>query len=181
MKRKLLGTTLLLLFVLSTTAFGQIKIGYMNTQEVLSQMPQRSDIEQQLNTFIQNKRQELQQRTAAFQDSVAAYQQNKSSMSEAQIQQEEQQLSQMEQSLNQYQQSLQQQIQQRRGALLQPLYDKMNEAISTVAENKNLDFVLNEATSTGENLIYYSSSKQLDITQEVLQLIKDTSDSSAKN
>jgi hypothetical protein len=47
-----------------------------------------------------------------------------------------------------------------------------------VAKARDLDFVLNEATSTGENVIYYSASQKLNITDDVLQKIKETS---AKN
>ncbi|MDZ7682423.1 MAG: OmpH family outer membrane protein [Fodinibius sp.] len=92
MFKKLGSLLLLLLFVASSTAFGQLKIGYMNTQEVLSQMPERSSVQQQLNSFIKQKREELQQRTTAFQDSVADYQQNRANMSQSQIQQKEQRL-----------------------------------------------------------------------------------------
>lgn len=176
MFRKLASTFFLFLFVLSASAFGQLKIGYLNTQEVLSQMPQRSSVEQELNSFVQQKRQELQQRTMAFQDSVAAYQQNQASMSDAQAQQTEQKLAQQQNSIRQYQQNVQQQIQQRRVTLLQPLYNTMNEAISTVAEDQSLDFVLNEATSSGENVVFYSASEKMDITEEVLSHINETSE-----
>lgn len=178
MFRKIVSSFFLLLFVLSISAYGQLNVGYLNTQEVLSQMPQRSSVEQELNGFIQQKRQELQQRTMAFQDSVTAYEQNRASMSEAQIQQEERQLSQLQNSLRQFQQNVQQQISQRRSTLLQPLYEKMNQAIENVAESQNLDFVLNKTTSTGDNVIYYSARERSDITQEVLQRINETS---AKN
>lgn len=178
MLKKLGSSFLLLLFVLSVSAYGQVNIGYMNAQEVLNQMPQRSNVEQQLNSFIQEKRQELQQRTAAFQDSVADYQQNKASLSEAKAKQVEQSLARKEASIRQFQQQLQQQIQQRRAELLQPLYEKMEKTIATVAENNDLDFVLNEATSMGENVVYYSSTDKLNITQEVIQQINGTS---AKN
>lgn len=171
MFKKLGSLILLFLFLTSASAFGQVKIGYMNSQEVLSQMPERSDVEQELNSFVQQKRQELEDRTAAFQDSVATIQQNQGDLSEAQ----QQQLAQMEASLQQFQQSLQQQVQQRRSQLLQPLYEKMDQAIATVAENNDLDFVINEATSTGENVIYYSASQELNITEEVLQQINETS------
>lgn len=175
MFKKLGSLFLLFLFVSSVSAFGQVKIGYMNSQEVLDQMPERSEVEQDLNNFIQQKRQELQERTAAFQDTVATIQQNQEDLTEAQ----QQQLAQMEASLQQFQQNIQQQIQEHRSQLLQPLYEKMDEAIATVAESKDLDFVINEATNTGENVIYYSESQELNITEEVLQQINETS--SAQN
>lgn len=175
MVKKIGSIFFLLLFVVNVTAFAQLEIGFMNAQEVLSQMPERSSVEQKLNDFIQQKRLQLQQRTTAFQDSVAEYQQNKASMSQAQITQEEQQLTKLETQLRQFQQNIQQQIQQRRSSLLQPLYQKMDQAIATVAENRNLDFVINEATSSGEQIIYYAASEQLNITDEVLKQINETS------
>ncbi len=175
MFRKLLTTFFLLLFVGSATAYGQLSVGFMNPQEVLSQMPERSEVEQKLNTFIETKRSEFQQRTAAFQDSVAAFQQNQSSMSQGQAQQEQQKLAKMESSLQQFQQSIQSQIQQRRSALLKPLYDRMDQAIAAVAEERGLDFVLNETTSAGENIIFYSADSTLNITDEVLKRVQETS------
>jgi Skp family chaperone for outer membrane proteins len=176
MFRKLASLFFLFLFVVSTTAFGQLNIGYLNTQEVLSQMPERSQVEQELNNFIQEKRQELQQRTTEFQDAVAEFQQNQANMSDAEIQKREKQLAQMETEMTQFQQGLQQQIQQRRATLLEPLYNTMNEAISTVAERNDLDFVINEATSGGENVVYYAASEKMNITEQVLQYINETSD-----
>lgn len=176
MFRKLASLFVLFLFVLSTSAFGQLNIGYLNAQEVMSQMPERSQVEQELNNFIQQKRTELQERTTEFQDAVAEFQQNQENMSESQIQKKQKQLSQMETEMTQFQQGLQQQIQQRRAKLLQPLYNRMNEAISTVAEKNNLDFVINEATSNGENVVYYAASEKMDITKQVLQHINETSD-----
>lgn len=178
MFKKILSTFFLFLFVGSVTAYGQLKIGYMNTQQVMSQLPQREAVQQKLNNFIQQKRGDLQQRTSAFQDSVAAFQQNKASMTDAQVQQAQQRLTQMESSVRQFQQDIQQQVQQRKNTLLQPIYNQMDQAISKVAKSRDLDFVINKATSTGEDIVYYASSDKLDITQDV---INEISNNSAKN
>lgn len=176
MLKKLVSTFFLLLFVVSSSAFGQLNIGYLNTQEVLNEMPGRAEVESQLNEFVQSKQQELEQRTISFQDSVATFQQNQENLSENEIRQGEQKLAEMEAEIQEYQQGLQQQIQQRRSSLLEPLYNKMDDAISTVAEENDLDFVLNEATGSGENVIYYAASEKLDITEQVMQYINETSD-----
>lgn len=175
MIKKLLSTTCLFLLLLSSTAFGQLKVGYMNTQEVLSNLPQRSEVEQKLKSFIETKRTALEDRVASFQEAVATYQQNRSEMSEQQIQQREQELTQQESEMRKFQQNIQSQIQKRRAKLLQPLYDAMDKAIASVAESNDLDFVLNKATNSGENLIYYSADEQLDITQKVIRRVKETS------
>ncbi|HKK46934.1 MAG TPA: OmpH family outer membrane protein [Balneolaceae bacterium] len=150
----------------------------MNTQEVMNQLPQRDAVQKKLNNFIQQKRGDLQQRTSAFQDSVAAFQKNKANMTDEQVQQEQQKLTQMESTLRQYQQNIQQQLQQRKNTLLQPIYNKMDQAISKVAKSRNLDYVINKATSSGDKIIYYASSDNMDITQEV---INQLTGNSAKN
>lgn len=175
MIRKILSTACLFLFLLSTTAYGQLKIGYMSTQEVLNEHPQRSEVEQQLDSFIKEKRGELESRIADFQNEVAEYQENQDDMTDQQIQQREQELSEQEGELQQFQQSIQGEIQQQRSQLLNPLYEDMDQAIAEVAESNDLDFVLNEATNSGDNVIYYAADQQLDITQQVIQHLNENS------
>lgn len=175
MFRKLVSSLSLFLFLITASTFGQINVGYMNTQEVLTQVPERAQVEKQMNDFIESKREEFQQQTKSFQDAVAEYQQNQANMSEAEREKQEQQLAQREQELNQFQQQIQQQIQQQRQKLLQPIYDRIDKAITAVAEEMNLDFVLNEATNTGEEVIFYASDGKLNITQQVLERVKNQS------
>src|SRR5699024_8389597 len=98
-----------------------------------------------------------------------------SSISQQQLTQEQQELSQMEESLRQYQMMIRSQIQQKRTSLLKPLYDKMDQAMAAVAEKKNLDFILNKTTNTGEMIIFYSGNESLNVTEDVIQYIKNNS------
>ncbi|HLR31239.1 MAG TPA: OmpH family outer membrane protein [Fodinibius sp.] len=175
MIKKLLSTAALFLFLSGTAVYGQLKIGYMNTQQVLNDLPQRSEVEEELNSFIESKQGELEKRITSFQNEVASYQQNQDAMSEQEIQQREQELAEQETSMQEFQQNLQTQIQERRAQLLEPLYSAMDQAIAEVAESNDLDFVLNQATNNGENVIYYSADQQLDITQEVIQQVTESS------
>lgn len=175
MIKKILSVAALFIFLISTTVYGQLKIGYMNTQEVLNELPQRSEVEKKLNSFIESKRGELEDRITSFQDEVATYQQNQDTMSEQEIQQREQELAEQEASVQEFQQNLQSQIQEQRATLLEPLYSTMDQAIADVAESNDLDFVLNQATTSGENIIYYSADQQMDITQQVIQQAKESS------
>ena len=176
MIRKSLSTAFLLLLLVGSNVYAQqLKIGYMNTQQVLNELPRRSEVEQELSNYIESKRGELEEKIASFQDEVAQYQKNKSNMSDQQIKQREEELTQQESEMRQFQQDIQSQIQEHRATLLQPLYDAMDQAIADVADSNDLDFVLNQATANGENLIYYSADQQLNITQEVIQRVKETS------
>lgn len=182
MIRKFLGFLSILIFAAAATSAGQVavddepvKIGYMNVQEVISQMPERPAVERQLNDFIAEKRNQLQQRTASFQQAVADYQENRASMSQQQQDQREEELAQMEEELVNYQQTLQAEMQQKRTELLSPLYDRINAAIETVAQELELDFVLNEETGIGEKIVYFSSTEKLNITQRVLERVTNQS------
>ncbi len=182
MIRKFLSFLTVLIFAVAATSVGQVatddgpvRIGYMNVQEVISQMPERPGVEQQLNDFITQKRNQLQQRTASFQEAVADYQENQASMSQQQQAEREEELAQMEEELVNYQQTLQAEIQQKRTELLSPLYDRINAAIETVAQDLELDFVLNEETGIGEKIVYFSSMEQMNITQRVLERVTNQS------
>lgn len=176
MLRKLLFTTTLILMTATISVVGQdIQIGYMNPQEVINKLPELTNIQQQLNTYIQQRQSEYQKQGSDYQQALTTYQNNAASMSEEQQQQREQELTSMQQDLQELQQNIQQQIQQRQADLMSPIYDRMDKAIADVAKLHNLDFVLNEATSYGDQIIYYHGNQTLDITDEVLSHMNNDS------
>ena len=156
------------MFAVSATAQAQVQIGYMDTQEVLSQLPEREEVQTQMDAFIQKKQEELRQRATEYQDAVAEYQQNQGSMSQQQIETREKELTEMQTSLDEFNQNIRRQVQQRREELLAPIFDRIDQAISTVAESEGLDFVLNRATNAGNNILFYASDNQTDVTQAVV-------------
>lgn len=175
MTKKFLSALSLLLLTLTVTSVAQMKIGYMDVQTVLSELPEMQNIESELGSFVTQKQQQLQDRTASFQEAVADYQQNQPSMSQAQQQSREEELAEMENELRNFQQSLQVEIQQYRQKLLEPVYADIDEAIASIAESMDLDFVLNKATTRGENIVHFSSQENLNITGRVIQRIKNQS------
>lgn len=184
MYRKLTGFVSLFLFLFAALANAQVdrvEIGYVNTQEVMNELPERQQIQDQLNTFIEQKQQEFQQATTEFQNAVATYQQNQSGMTQEQITQREKELTQMEQNLTQRQQALQQEIAQKRQELLGPIYQRIDQAIQAIAQSNNLDLVLSEMTGQGSNIVYYSADSSMNITQQVIQRVNSQSQDAAGN
>ncbi len=175
MTKKFLSTLTLLLFLSTAPVAAQVNIGVLDIQKVLSEAPGMEQIQQELNTFVSQKQEELRSRTADFQDSVAQYQDNQASMSQEQRTQREEELAAMEQELQQFQQNLQTQIQQYRQQLLSPVYEDIDSAIASVAEENGLDFVLNKSTSRGEEIVRYVAENRLNITEEVIQQINSQS------
>ncbi|MCW9707764.1 OmpH family outer membrane protein [Fodinibius salsisoli] len=177
MLKRLLSTSLLfLLFIgFAGTASAQVqqdlKIGYVDPQAILSKMPEMKAVQQRLQNFMEKKQQELATKREDYQTQVTEYQQKESVISESAKQKEEERLGQLGSELQQFQAQLQQEVQQKQQELVGPLLDQINTAISTVADNMDLTYVLNTTTSQGDVIILYASDEaqqKYDITDQVM-------------
>jgi Skp family chaperone for outer membrane proteins len=63
-------------------------------------------------------------------------------------------------------------IRQRRSELMQPVIEKMNVAMEEVAQEMDLDLILNEGTSSGDLIVFYANSEQLNITNRIIEKIQ---------
>lgn len=175
MTKKFFSALTIILFLLTVHSQAQIKIGFMDVQAVMSELPEMNNVQTELEGFVTEKQQQLQDRTASFQEAVANYQENQASMSEQQQTAREEELASMESDLRTFQQSLQTEIQQYRQQLLAPIYEDIDQAIANIAEEEDLDFVLNKATMRGENIVQFSAEETLNITNSVVQRINSQS------
>lgn len=175
MVKKLLSFATLLLFLGAGSSLAQVSIGYMDTQKVMNESLEIQQVQKELEAFIQEKQQELANKTSQYQQEIAEYQQRRESMSQQQIEQREQELTTMTTDLKEFDQRIRSQIQQKRQDLLMPVLQSMNDAIAAVAKAQNLDFVINKSTNVGENILFYASANQENITQEVLNRLNSSS------
>lgn len=175
MTKKFLSAFALLMLFVTVHSQAQVRIGFMDVQSVMAELPEMENIRAKLDDYVQQKQQQLQNRTASFQEEVANYQENQASMSAQQQQSREDELATMEEELRTFQQSIQTEIQQYRQELLAPIYADIDNAIANIAEERNLDFVLNRATMRGENIVQFSAEQSLNITDEVISRISSNS------
>ncbi len=166
MKRILLSNLLILL--LSAGAFAQLKVGYMNPQKALASLPEYEAALNQVNTLITQRDGELSSDANSLQTQFTEYQQISVSLNDQQRFAEETRLDSLNQEYLKKRQSYQDEIQARRAQLLQPIIAKVNAALEAVAKELELDFVMNQQTSTGDSIIYYTSEGQKDITDLVI-------------
>jgi outer membrane protein len=141
-----------------------LKIGYVNPQEVLQDMPKYAAVQQRMQNYIKEKRQDLRQQSQSFQKEVSDYQQRQSVMSKDAKQSEQKKLGKLRANLQQAQQQAQQDIQQKQQKLINPLRTKIQNAIQTVSKKMGLSYVISAST-----LLYVSDSakKNLNITSKV--------------
>lgn len=167
MKQHFIFSALLWILLLTIEAQAQIKIGYMNPSVVLSQLDEVAIVEQQIEQLVQQRDTELMSKANQLQQDFVAYEEARSMLNEeARIIREEDLLA-RDQQLQEERENYLNEITQKRALLLQPIIEKMDQVMAEVAQEKGLDLILNEATSFGDAIVFFSA-EELNITQEVL-------------
>jgi len=150
----------------------ELKIGFVDPQTIMRSMPEMAAIERRLQNFIDRKRQEFAEKEATFRREVEEYQQKMSVISDEARRREEERLAGLNLELQEFQQNFQQEIQERQFELIEPLLNKIQGAIETVARERDFTYVLNTMTNNGDFIILYASERahrDYDITDEVMQ------------
>lgn len=164
-------TILTLLLLLPLAASAQLKVGIMNPDDVLDAMPEAAQVQTDLENFAEERQAAFQQRYQSWIEEVTAFSESVEAgqLSDAEQAAEEERLSDMQEEITNMQQNLEREIQQRQAELFNPLLVKVEDAMSEVAEELGLDFVLNKTSNTGDPIIYYASERATDITQQVIE------------
>ncbi len=165
-------TILTILFILlPLTVFGQLKVGTMNPDTVIDALPETAQVESQIQQFIQQRQAEFQDRYQVWIEDLTEYSElvEAGQLSEEEQARREGQLQERQEELNNMENRIQRQIQQRQNELFSPLLNRVDAAMSEVAEELGLEFVINKTASTGDPIVYYSSQRGVDITERVIQ------------
>ena len=167
--KQIILTTLFILVPL--TAFGQLKVGTMNPDAVLDALPETEQVESQIQQFIQERQGEFQDQYQVWIEDLTEFSEMAEAgqiSGEAQTQREEE-LQERQEELSNMESRIQRQIQQRQNELFSPLLNRVDAAMSEVAQELELEFVINQTASSGDPIVYYSSQRGVDITERVIQ------------
>ena len=171
MKRLTLLLTILLL--LPVVASAQLSVGVMSPDEVIDAMPEATQVQTQLEQFIEQRQNNFQSRYQEWISSLTEYSElmEAGALNEQQQLEHEDRLAESQEELNNMQILMEQQIQTRQAELFNPLLIKVEEAMAAVSEELGLDFVLNRTSNTGDPIVYYASERAQDITQQVIEKV----------
>ena len=157
-------TLILMVALLPLMAMAQtVKLGYINSQEVMMMMPEVNDVEKQLAEFNEKNMKYLQDMEKEIQDKYAKYEQEKDNMTDAIRRVQEEELMGLQQRLQTTYQALQQEAQKKQAELIQPLQEKLRLAIETVSKKQGLTMVYDMMSGA----ILYKSDAAIDITPAV--------------
>lgn len=133
MKRILKLTLIVAATLVASTAFGQ-KFAYINSQELIFTMPEVDSVNAKLALVEKDWVEVLETIQVEFNNKVNDYQKNLATYTDAIRQIKEQELTEINQRYDQTQQQASQDMQNQQAQLMQPVYEKANNAIQKVAK-----------------------------------------------
>ena len=162
---KFIKTASLMFALLLTVGTAQAqKFGYVNSGEILTQMPAVKQMQSNLEGFKTQLEKKAEQMLTAFQTKQrdAAQKEQQGLLSPAQKESLLKELQEKEQEILKYQQDSQQKLLEKEQELLQPILDKVNTAINDVATTDGYQFIFDLQSGV---LLYYK--EEQDVTAKV--------------
>ncbi len=144
MKKFLLGMLFLTSVIFAQQ--GALKIGYVNSETIIKELPEAKESQSKLETMLKGWQEEIEKRGQALQSKYEEYQKQANMLNESSKQVKQKELVEEEQKLNQYRQEKQQELAVQREKIMKPIQEKVFKAIEKVAKEKKLSFVFDRAT-----------------------------------
>ena len=166
MKNKLILAVVALFFAAGANAQNGLKVGYADVDYILSQLPQAKQVEADLQSHSNQLQTQIQSKYQEYQQKLAAYQQGAASMVDAVRREKEQELTDLGNRLQQFEQDAQASLQKKQNELMQPLFTQVGNAITSVSEEEGYDYVL--STGIGGVDIILFAKDGYDISDKVL-------------
>lgn len=136
----------------SSTAQTPQKIGYVDFNTLIQEMPGIDSVRINLQKYQQTLSDQLDQMRAEFENKYLDYQSNSASMSDIIKQNKEKELTDLQTRIDAFQQQAQQDLQTKQQTLLQPIVDKAKQAITDVAKELKYTYVINSI----EDVVLYA-------------------------
>ena len=151
------------LFVVSGVANAQVKIAHVSTAEVLEAMPDKASAEKKLENYYNELEKQLQAMGTEYQTKVQEYEANQATMSNLVKQSKEKEIVDIQNRIQQFQANAEQEFEGKRAELLQPILEKIQNAINAVGKEKGYTYILDTATGAA----VYIGTDAIDCTKDV--------------
>lgn len=136
-------------------AQNQLKIGYINSQELIQAMPESDSAQAKIQRHAKQLQDQMEQMQVEFNNKYENYISQADGMSDLIKQTKETELQEMNQRIQQFQSTAQDDLQNTRQKLFKPILDKANKAIADVSKENTFTYVFDVSSGA---LIYQSDS-----------------------
>jgi len=149
--------------ILSLQLHAQSKVGTVDVEYIISQMPQLEQIGNDIKTYETELEGQLKNKLSSYQTLIDAYKKGEATYTEVDKKSKQNEIITLEQDLQKFKKNAASLIQIRQNELINPLYQLVGEAINTIATEEKFSQVL-----TSNNTIAYLD-PAFDITIKVLK------------
>jgi outer membrane protein len=143
--KKTLGVFILAILV-QTAQAQKIKLGHVNTQEIMQQLIEKDSIEQQLEQLQVEMQKDLQKKQQTLNKNYQEYLAQKDSLSKMMVKMKEEALREQQQQLEVLPQQYEQAFQNTQAELIEPIKKKVEGAIKKVASANLFTYVFDSTT-----------------------------------
>ena len=161
---------ILMLMLLAPMATFAQKFGHVNTQEIMSSMPELIKVRGELEAAAKQYDNDLKARYEEAQRKYEEYEKNASTMNETKKKETEESLQQMSQKIQQTQQDNQQALNKLQQEKFGPIQQKVVEAIKAVGKAGGYVYIMDMAAG----IPYISDTLSKDVTAEVKAQLNKT-------
>jgi len=157
---------------ISTLTNAQVKLGYVDSEVILTQFSESIKAQGDLDAFTNKLTTQLDSMTMVYQQSIADYQKQAETMNDAKKNEAQQKIVKMEQDIMEFRRAKFTQgtgeVYKKQEELFSPVKAKIYAAIEKVAKEESMQFVFDKS---GDILLLYADSA-FDITFKVLDRLK---------
>lgn len=133
----------ILIFLISLDVVGQSKVGTVDTDYVLSKMPEFTKVQEDLKAYSTKLEDELKSKVEDYQAKIKSYQEGLAEMTDPMKKLKQDEIIALEQDITQYRQNAAQLVPIEQNRLLQPLYKKIGELLEQVAKESGYTQIIN--------------------------------------
>lgn len=155
--------TLFSLVLLSYSSFAQTKVGTIDAEYILSQLPEMTQVNEGLKTYNEELQKNLEASIQEYETLAKDYQQNNATFTDEVKKTKEGKLISLENDIKGFRQKASVMMQMKRNELTQPLYEKINKAMLQVIQEGNYTQILH----AGGNSLAFAA-EEFDITNKVM-------------
>lgn len=134
----------------------QKKLGYVNSQELLTLMPEARTADSALQKYMLSMDQQYKAMVEEGQKKLAEYQANEKTWSDIVKETKEKEIEDIQRRLQEFQMNAEDKIQNKRSEIFQPLLEKAQTAIRSVGEEGGYDYIFD-----GSALLYVKDAENL--------------------
>ena len=146
--KSLLLTTLMIALPMTVT-FAQSKIAHIDTQKLISEMPEVIAAQKQIQALEKTYANDIENSIKEYTAKAQAYEAEARNQTDIVNQARQNEMQSMQQNIQTYRETATQDLQKKQTEMLSPLYDKAIDAIKKVAAAQGFEYVLDASAGGG--------------------------------